>query len=377
MADDGLDVVQHPQLGTLKFPKDMPIQERNDSIDRLQMKTGAGMMERATGQAQQQIKSQIPDANQLKEEIPHYTQKVTPGLKYDPYSPLQTTEEIGKTAKGELAAGGSLIAPEALPAMGVFGTAAATGAGAGAGTMIGQGATGQNPFSPESLKESGTNAAIYGGGSLVGSIPAIRSSIASKMYMPSGEFTPGAKAVTSLKPMLGITGDAGDYAARKLFPEPAENVAERSAAANQSKIEEIGAARNKEVANWERLREQDAQSRMRRPEDAIPKAPPRNEMTVTVPERQAAIPRAGAPTPAQEFAARQAASIPNASIPERPAMPQPLRPLIGSEADWAAHDQQMNILRPEASDAGTYHAARGSAKKTLTLQERLGKRIQQ
>jgi hypothetical protein len=37
MADDqALDVVQHPTLGELKFPKDMPFDERNKSIDRLE-----------------------------------------------------------------------------------------------------------------------------------------------------------------------------------------------------------------------------------------------------------------------------------------------------------------------------------------------------
>lgn len=35
IPDQGLDVVQHPSLGTLKFPKDMPPDERNMSIIRL------------------------------------------------------------------------------------------------------------------------------------------------------------------------------------------------------------------------------------------------------------------------------------------------------------------------------------------------------
>jgi len=376
-GDDGLDVVQHPQLGTLKFPKDMPIQERNDSIDRLEMKTGSGMMQRATGQAQESIRSQIP-TGPLKEETPHYTQKVTPGLKYDPYSPLQTTKEIGKTAKGELAAGGSLIAPEALPAMGIFGTAAATGGGAGVGTMIGQGATGENPFSADSLKESGINAALYGGGSLIGSLPAMRASIASKMYTPAGEFTPGAKAVTSLKPMLGVTGDTGDYITRKLFPEPAENVAERSAIANQGKIDEMGAARNKEVADWERLREQDAQSRMRRPEAdpteldqyGLPKNPANPDIgplyskipstmpkigasnpglfSVERPEMEAAIPRIGAPTPAQEFAQRQLLAQPQPEPTPFSGVTEPVRQPAIPRAGSPTPAQDFLSRQPQA-----------------------------
>lgn len=50
----------------------------------------------------------------------------------------------------------------------------------------------------------------------------------------------------------------------------------------------------------------------------------------------------------------------------------PLRPLIGSEADWNAYDQQMGILEPEAKTSGMYHAARGSATKRLNLQQRMG-----
>lgn len=57
--------------------------------------------------------------------------------------------------------------------------------------------------------------------------------------------------------------------------------------------------------------------------------------------------------------------------------PQPLRPLVGTPEDWATYEQQMGILRPEASDAGVYHAARGASSKKLNLQERLGKKILQ
>jgi hypothetical protein len=49
----------------------------------------------------------------------------------------------------------------------------------------------------------------------------------------------------------------------------------------------------------------------------------------------------------------------------------PLRPVIGSEADWKSYDQQMKNLGKEASDAGTYHAARGSADKRVNLQQRM------
>ena len=63
-------------------------------------------------------------------------------------------------------------------------------------------------------------------------------------------------------------------------------------------------------------------------------------------------------------------------VKEEPAMPVPLRPLVGSEADWKSYDQRMGILRPEASDAGTYHAARGSVKAKTNLQQRIGKKLE-
>jgi|SRR5882757_707821 len=62
---------------------------------------------------------------------------------------------------------------------------------------------------------------------------------------------------------------------------------------------------------------------------------------------------------------------------ESTTFPQPLRPLIGTPEDWATYERQMDILRPEASDAGTYHAARGATSKKLTLQERMGKKFNQ
>jgi len=61
--------------------------------------------------------------------------------------------------------------------------------------------------------------------------------------------------------------------------------------------------------------------------------------------------------------------------PSTVAMSKPLRPLVGTPEDWQTYDQQMSILRPEASDAGVYHAARGSATRNVNLQQRIGNRI--
>ena len=65
------------------------------------------------------------------------------------------------------------------------------------------------------------------------------------------------------------------------------------------------------------------------------------------------------------------------SPPDTSPFPRPLRPLVGTPEDWAAYQQQMDILKPEAQDAGTYHAARGSASRKVNLQQRIGKRMQE
>jgi hypothetical protein len=51
----------------------------------------------------------------------------------------------------------------------------------------------------------------------------------------------------------------------------------------------------------------------------------------------------------------------------------PLRPTVGTPEEWAAYDQRMGNLKAEASDAGTYSAARGKAGKKLNYQQRIGK----
>jgi hypothetical protein len=163
MADG--DQIQGLPPGAIVKPLGLPPGAIVRSADPL--KTGKGMMENAQGQAAARIASGIPDPQNLKEETLHYSQRVTPGLKYDASVPLQTTEEVGREIKTPLVMGASMVAPEFAPEAGLLGSSALSGIGAGAGTMAAQGVTGNNPFSPENLKESGKNAAMYGGGSLV------------------------------------------------------------------------------------------------------------------------------------------------------------------------------------------------------------------
>lgn len=55
------------------------------------------------------------------------------------------------------------------------------------------------------------------------------------------------------------------------------------------------------------------------------------------------------------------------------AMPRPLRPTVGTPEEFQAYDNQMARLKQEASDAGTYSAARGKVNKKLNYQQRIGK----
>lgn len=53
----------------------------------------------------------------------------------------------------------------------------------------------------------------------------------------------------------------------------------------------------------------------------------------------------------------------------------PLRPTVGSPEDFQVYDQRMKNLKAEASDAGTYSAARGKVGKKLNYQQRIVKKI--
>jgi hypothetical protein len=144
--------------------------------------------------------------------------------------------------------------------------------------------------------------------------------IGRSMYTPAGELTPGAEA-------LAHPTKIGEYIARKVVPEPAEQVAKREMGityekrgedlmrrgeeqtnidtANEARLRGVESARQKELASTERLREQHARSMV--PQKGISPRPSRGiTMTAEMPERQAAIPRSiGTPTPGQELAVRQ------------------------------------------------------------------------
>lgn len=51
--------------------------------------------------------------------------------------------------------------------------------------------------------------------------------------------------------------------------------------------------------------------------------------------------------------------------------PKPLRPVVGTPEEFQTYDNQMSRLKQEASDAGTYSAARGKVAKKLNYQQRI------
>ncbi len=79
-------------------------------------------------------------------------------------------------------------------------------------------------------------------------------------------------------------------------------------------------------------------------------------------------------SPAMEAEAEAPASTPQ-SAPSNRRMAPPLRPLIGSPEDWQAYDAQKAILKPEASDAGLYSAARGAVSRIPDYQQRIGGKL--
>lgn len=56
-------------------------------------------------------------------------------------------------------------------------------------------------------------------------------------------------------------------------------------------------------------------------------------------------------------------------------MKRPLRPTVGTPEEFQVYDNQMSRLKKEASDAGTYSAARGKASKKVNYQQRIRDRM--
>jgi hypothetical protein len=105
--------------------------------------------------------------------------KTTPSYAAQVNTPYQQAEaariaegdrKAGNALKTAAVVGGSIIAPELAPEAGLLLSTGLAAGGAATGTVAGQVASGENPISEESLKQTGINAALYGGGQLVGGV---------------------------------------------------------------------------------------------------------------------------------------------------------------------------------------------------------------
>jgi len=76
----------------------------------------------------------------------------------------------------------------------------------------------------------------------------------------------------------------------------------------------------------------------------------------------------------QEFLRAKVAETSPAMAADRPMLPN--TPLVGTPEEIAAYEQRMRILNQEASDAGTYSAARGAINKKLNYQQRIKGRME-
>jgi len=113
---------------------------------------------------------------------------------------------------------------------------------------------------------------------------------------------------------------------------------------------------------------------------------PKGELgSVTRPGPYAEIPTKIKPPSLSSIAERDATrlnvpfageDIPEAVSGEVDRMPRPLRPTVGTPEEFQVYDNQMSRLKQEASDAGTYSAARGKVGKKLNYQQRIQKATQ-
>lgn len=189
-------------------------------------------------------------------------------------------------------------------------------------------------------------------------------------------------------PMEGMLlgGALGAKAADAIIP--ASGAFREASTANEleSGMQNAWDARQKELADTERMRNQDAQSRMvrERQQGSIDRQSARDVAAqakinqpkpfsgTTAPQQQPAIPQGNYATPAQELATRQAAAP--LEVGRSSSAQQPFEPLVYASPEEAAqNDFRMANLKRQASSAGTYHAAQGAAGKRTNLQQRIGK----
>jgi hypothetical protein len=171
-----------------------------------------------------------------------------------PREKVQAGMQGAAVASLPLIGGGLMMAPAAT----LFGLGGAALGGLGGGYLGGK--IGEEVGAPELGEDVGGLAgSIFGGYAGARGVPYLRSTIGgSKMFASVPQRTLGD--------VMESPSKAPAYAFRKMFPEPAERVAMRQPL--QASLEErmmgVEKARQQELADAERLREQQAQSLMKR-----------------------------------------------------------------------------------------------------------------
>jgi hypothetical protein len=178
------------------------------------------------------------------------------GANYGPTTSANPIPEgVAQTqAKRGLIGAGAMAAPALMPEAGLMGSAALSAAGAGGGTIAGQTISGQNPTDVGNMEDTATNAAIAGGLSLVGGglarIPYGR--IASRIFRG-----PGGDAPVTVNPATIATRELESRVPKN--PNEEEQVGQL-----EKKVTEAEQSRQNELADQEKIRNIDAQSRMDR-----------------------------------------------------------------------------------------------------------------
>jgi hypothetical protein len=196
--------------------------------------------------------------------------------------PLFTSAEARKQVGNELALGGSLIGGEAVEGSGLLMKMLAQFLGGGVGKASGGIATGQKPTMrdvKEGLETGGSFAAtegiLGGGGKLISSIPRIlrgpgmegeiEAPLPAMIRRELESRIPRNEPVGVREQMYKDLAERQD-AMRKLNEAKIADV-KKSHADFESKLKGIEDARQKELAGLERLKEQDAQAKIRRGEE--------------------------------------------------------------------------------------------------------------
>lgn len=189
--------------------------------------------------------------------------------------PKQTATAVGAMAAPELI-------PEGLGGTGIMAVltrialrSLAAGGGAATGKMSAEAVGGEHPLSKENLQDTAVTSAAFAGGQGLGEafgagLPALRSSLSRLAY--TGEVAAdGTPVLSKFARSLIHPTELTENVLRKAIPPTPEAVAAAKAQAGEataSKLEErmtaTEAARQKELAANERLKNLDAQSRMTR-----------------------------------------------------------------------------------------------------------------